>query len=79
LFNPEGTWKDQLDLAGEALPTIAYGGASVKYLITASVRFGGDELKVAADIKIVEPHAWWERGETVRHGGANEYYYPNRD
>ncbi|KZV89240.1 hypothetical protein EXIGLDRAFT_721563 [Exidia glandulosa HHB12029] len=69
LFTPEGTYKGKLDLSSEALPTIGYGGATVKYVMTASVRFGGEELRVVVDVKIVEPVSRWERGETIRHGG----------
>ncbi|EJD40190.1 hypothetical protein AURDEDRAFT_187120 [Auricularia subglabra TFB-10046 SS5] len=73
LFQPDGIYKGKMDLSSEALPTITYGGANVKYVMTASVRFGSDELRVVADIKLVEPVARWERGESIRHGGTPSY------
>ncbi|KAH7098834.1 hypothetical protein BKA62DRAFT_711540 [Auriculariales sp. MPI-PUGE-AT-0066] len=68
LFTPDGTCKGRFDLSREPLPTLNYGGVGVKYVITVSVRFGGEELRTAVDIKIVEPIARWERGEAIQHG-----------
>lgn len=48
--------------------------ARPQYVMTASVRFGSDELRVVVDVKIVEPVARWERGETIRHGGPPGAY-----
>lgn len=74
LFVPDGVYKGKLDLSGEALPTVLYGGVNVKYVMTASVRFGSDELRVVVDVKVIEPVARWERGETIRHGGPQGLY-----